>query len=103
MQGKAPAGREDDRGCPYFMMPGDLVKRVVQECRWGAGGEAKGFGEGCYGLWERGIRDAGRDSCVVLREACCASEEFMKEKKEEEKQEEKNAGAREKEQEGTRG
>ena len=28
VQGKAPAGGEDDRGCPYFMVPGDLVKRV---------------------------------------------------------------------------
>jgi hypothetical protein len=27
--------------CPYFMMPADLVKRVVEACRWGAGGEAE--------------------------------------------------------------
>jgi hypothetical protein len=32
------------------MMPGDLVKRVVEACRWGAGGEAKGFGEGVLRL-----------------------------------------------------
>ena len=37
-------------GCPYFMMPGDLVKRVVEACRWGAGGEAKDFGEGVLRL-----------------------------------------------------
>ena len=24
------------------MMPADLVKRVVEACRWGAGGEAEG-------------------------------------------------------------
>ena len=42
VQGKAPARGEDDRGCPYFMMPGDLLKRVVEACRWGAGGEAGG-------------------------------------------------------------
>ena len=41
VQGKAPGG-VDDRGCPYFMMPGDLLKRVVEACRWGAGGEAGG-------------------------------------------------------------
>jgi len=51
VQGKAPAGGEDDRGrCPYFMMPADLVKRVVEACRWGAGEEAKGFGEGVLRL-----------------------------------------------------
>ena len=33
VQGKAPAGGEDDRS-PYFMMPADLVKRVVEACRW---------------------------------------------------------------------
>jgi hypothetical protein len=31
-------------------MPADLVKRVVEACRWGAGGEAKGFGEGVLRL-----------------------------------------------------
>ena len=34
VQGKAPAGGEDDRRCPYFMMTADLVKRVVEACRW---------------------------------------------------------------------
>jgi hypothetical protein len=24
VQGKAPAGGQDDRGCPYFMIPGQL-------------------------------------------------------------------------------
>jgi hypothetical protein len=54
VQGKAPARGEDDRGCPYFMMPGDLVKRVVEACRWGAGGEAEGFGEGVLRLMGAG-------------------------------------------------
>jgi hypothetical protein len=30
-------------GCPYFMMPADLVKRVVEACRWEGEGNA---GEG---------------------------------------------------------
>ncbi len=54
VQDKAPAGGEDDGGCPYFMMPGDLVKRVVEACRWGAGGEAEGFGEGVLRLMGAG-------------------------------------------------
>ena len=32
VQGKAPAEGEDYRGCPYFMMPGDLVTRVGEAC-----------------------------------------------------------------------
>jgi hypothetical protein len=43
VQGKAPAEGEDDRGCPYFMMPADLVKRVVEACGWRAERE---LGEG---------------------------------------------------------
>ncbi len=34
VQGKAPAGGEDDRRYQYFMMQADLVKRVVEACRW---------------------------------------------------------------------
>ena len=34
VQGKAPAGGEDDRRCQYFMMQADLVKRVVEACTW---------------------------------------------------------------------
>jgi hypothetical protein len=54
-QGKAPAGGEDDRGCPYLMMSGDLVKRVVEACcahlhRWGAAGKGQAFGEGVLRL-----------------------------------------------------
>jgi hypothetical protein len=44
VQGKAPAGEEDDRGCPYFMMPADLVKQVVESCRWWEGRGEKGLG-----------------------------------------------------------
>ena len=58
VQGKAPAEGEDDRGCPYFMMPADLVKRVVEACSWEAGREAKWLGEGVLRLigagWTRG-------------------------------------------------
>jgi hypothetical protein len=32
-QGKAPAARREEEGCPYLMMPADLVKRVVEA--WG--------------------------------------------------------------------
>jgi len=42
-----PASSWRPAGCPYFMMPGDLVKRVVEVCRWG---EAKSFGEGVLRL-----------------------------------------------------
>jgi hypothetical protein len=28
-QGKAPAAGREEEGCPYLMMPADLVKRVV--------------------------------------------------------------------------
>jgi hypothetical protein len=45
-QGKAPAGREEE-GCPYLMMPADLVKRVVEACGWRAEGE---LGEGVLRL-----------------------------------------------------
>ena len=48
------------------MMPGDLVKRVVEACRWGAGGEAKGFGEGVLRLM-----GAGYTTIYVGRESCC--------------------------------
>ena len=54
--GKAAAGGEDDKGCPYrkFMMSGDLVKRVVEACRWGAVGKSKGFREGVLRLMASG-------------------------------------------------
>ncbi len=45
MQG-AGAGQEEE-GCPYLMMPADLVKRVVEECGWRAEGEP---GEGVVRL-----------------------------------------------------
>jgi hypothetical protein len=32
-QGAPAAGREEE-GCPYLMMPADLVKRVVEACGW---------------------------------------------------------------------
>jgi len=31
-QEKAPAARREEEGCPYLMMPADLVKRVVEAC-----------------------------------------------------------------------
>jgi hypothetical protein len=31
-QGKAPAAGREEEGCPYLMMPADLVKRVVEAC-----------------------------------------------------------------------
>ena len=40
------AGREEE-GCPYLMMPADLVKRVVEACGWSAEGE---LGEGVVRL-----------------------------------------------------
>jgi hypothetical protein len=42
-QGKAPAAGREEEGCPYLMMPADLVKRVVEVCGWRAEGE---LGEG---------------------------------------------------------
>ena len=39
-QGKAPAARREEEGCPYLMMPADLVKRVVEACGWSRGGGA---------------------------------------------------------------
>jgi hypothetical protein len=54
------------------MMPGDLVKRVVEACRWAARGEVEGFGEGVLRLM--GVGRMRRVS--VLREA---SEEFVTE------------------------
>ena len=35
-QGKAPAARREEEGCPYLMMPADLVKRVVEAGGWRA-------------------------------------------------------------------
>jgi alpha-tubulin suppressor-like RCC1 family protein len=40
------AGREEE-GCPYLMMPADLVKQVVEACGWRAEGE---LGEGVVRL-----------------------------------------------------
>ena len=46
-QGKAPAAGREEEGCPYLMMPADLVKRVVEACGWRAEGE---LGEGVVRL-----------------------------------------------------
>jgi alpha-tubulin suppressor-like RCC1 family protein len=46
-QGKAPAARREEEGCPYLMMPADLVKRVVEAGGWRAEGE---LGEGVVRL-----------------------------------------------------
>ena len=43
VQGRAPAGGEEGRGCPYAEMARELVKQVVEACRWKAGREV---GEG---------------------------------------------------------
>jgi hypothetical protein len=58
------------------MMPADLLKRVVEACRLGAGGKAEGFGEGLLRLMGAGStrRFVIRLTCqrvtyVVLREA----------------------------------
>jgi hypothetical protein len=55
-QGKEPAARREEEGCPYLMMPADLVKRVVEACGWRAEGE---LGEGVVRLMGGGGR-AGR-------------------------------------------
>ena len=44
-QGKAPAADDNNQGCAYVMMPGELVKRVVEACAsWpeGQSGELEG-------------------------------------------------------------
>ena len=44
-QGKAPAADDKNQGCAYVMMPGELVKRVVEACAsWpvGQSGELEG-------------------------------------------------------------
>ena len=41
VQGKAPAGEEEGRGCAYAEMAGELVKQVVEACRWEAGREVQ--------------------------------------------------------------
>jgi len=44
-QGKAPAADDTNQGCAYVMMPGELVKRVVEACAsWpeGQSGELEG-------------------------------------------------------------
>jgi len=44
-QGKAPAADDNNPGCAYVMMPGELVKRVVEACAsWpeGQSGELEG-------------------------------------------------------------
>ena len=46
-QGKAPAAGREEEGCPYLMMPAELVKRVVEACGWRAEGE---LGEGVVRL-----------------------------------------------------
>ena len=46
-QGKAPAAGREEEGCPYLMMPADLVKRVVEAGGWRAEGE---LGEGVVRL-----------------------------------------------------
>jgi hypothetical protein len=47
MQGKVPAAGREEEGCPYLMMPADLVKRLVEACGWRAEGE---LGEGVVRL-----------------------------------------------------
>jgi hypothetical protein len=47
-QGKAPAARREEEGCPYLCMPADLVKRVVEACGWRAKGK---LGEGVTWGW----------------------------------------------------
>jgi hypothetical protein len=47
------------------MMPADLVKRVVEACKWGAGREAEGFGEGVLRLM--GARRTRGQTRGVLR------------------------------------
>jgi hypothetical protein len=47
VQGKAPAGGEDARGCPYFMMPADPVNRVVEA----RGGRVRGGGGSTAADW----------------------------------------------------
>jgi hypothetical protein len=39
LQGKA-AGADKNKGCAHVTMPDDLVKRVVETCRWWPGGGA---------------------------------------------------------------
>ncbi len=51
-QGKAPAAGREEEGCPYPMMPADLVNRVVEVCGWRTEGE---LGEGVVRLM-RGLR-----------------------------------------------
>jgi hypothetical protein len=38
-QGKAQTARREEEGCPYLMMPADLVKQLVEACGWRAEGE----------------------------------------------------------------
>ena len=88
--GQGPGGARGRQGMPVLCDAGGsgeaggggvhLGSRGVGE--WLRGGSATAYGQ-------RGIRDAGRETCVVLREACCASEEFMKQEKEEEEQAER--------------
>ena len=56
VQGKAPAGEEEGRGCAYAEMAGELVKQVVEACRWEAGREV---GEGVARLMGGGRLGAG--------------------------------------------
>jgi hypothetical protein len=67
-QGKAPAAGREEEGCPYLMMPADLVKRVVQACGWRAEGE---LGKGVVRLIGGGRR-AGR---FETRGQCSAASE----------------------------
>ena len=56
VQGKAPVGEEEGRGCAYAEMAGELVKQVVEACRWEAGQE---MGEGVARLMGGGRLGAG--------------------------------------------
>ena len=58
-------------------MPADLLKRVVEACRLGAGGKAEGFGEGLLRMM--GAGSTRRLTCDV----CRVAGGMMKEKEEE--------------------
>jgi hypothetical protein len=54
--GQAPAAGQEEEGCPYMMMPADLVKQVVEACGWRKEGE---LGEGVVLLMGGGGRGGG--------------------------------------------
>ena len=40
-QDKAPSAGPEEEGCPYLMMPADLVKRVLEAWGWRSEGELR--------------------------------------------------------------